>query len=96
MVARRPYASAPMIGGVTGASLARRHGATPAAASAALTPSGRAARPARLGALRLRQHDLLFAVVSGAIGLWLVDDARFGERDGNLVVQRRDRRRASG
>ena len=27
-----------------------------------------------------------FAVVSSAIGLWLVDDSRFGERDGNFVL----------
>src|SRR2546428_4929705 len=27
-----------------------------------------------------------FAVVSSAIGLWLVSDARFGERDGNFVL----------
>ena len=27
-----------------------------------------------------------FAVVSGAIGLWLVSDARFGERDGNFIL----------
>ena len=27
-----------------------------------------------------------FAVVSGAIGLWLVSDSRFGERDGNFVL----------
>ncbi|HUQ44922.1 MAG TPA: MFS transporter [Candidatus Limnocylindria bacterium] len=27
-----------------------------------------------------------FAVVSGAIGLWLVNDSRFGERDGNFIL----------
>ncbi len=27
-----------------------------------------------------------FAVVSGAIGLWLVSDERFGERDGNFIL----------
>src|SRR2546428_9595923 len=27
-----------------------------------------------------------FAVVSSAIGLWLVSDSRFGERDGNFVL----------
>ena len=27
-----------------------------------------------------------FAVVSSAIGLWLVADSRFGERDGNFVL----------
>jgi hypothetical protein len=26
-----------------------------------------------------------FAVVSGAIGLWLTDPSRFGERDGNFL-----------
>src|SRR5215211_7670800 len=27
-----------------------------------------------------------FAVVSSAIGLWLVADERFGERDGNVIL----------
>ena len=27
-----------------------------------------------------------FAVVSSAIGLWLIDHSRFGERDGNFIL----------
>jgi UMF1 family MFS transporter len=52
----------------------------------ALTPSGRAIVPAAWSLYDFANTIFSFAVVSGAIGLWLVDDARFGERDGNFLL----------
>ncbi len=52
---------------------------------AALTPSGRAVVPLGWSLYDFANTIFSFAVVSQAIGLWLVDDARFGERDGNLA-----------
>ena len=46
-------------------------------------------RPAAQGAWALYDFAntiFSFAVVSNAIGLWLVDDLRFGERDGNFLL----------
>jgi MFS transporter, UMF1 family len=51
-----------------------------------LTPSGRAIVPASWALYDFANTIFSFAVVSGAIGLWLVDDARFGERDGNFLL----------
>ena len=51
-----------------------------------LTPSGRASVPVAWSLYDFANTIFSFAVVSGAIGLWLVDDARFGERDGNLLL----------
>ncbi|HYN68769.1 MAG TPA: MFS transporter, partial [Candidatus Eisenbacteria bacterium] len=52
----------------------------------ALTPSGRAIVPAAWALYDFANTIFSFAVVSGAIGLWLVDDSRFGERDGNFLL----------
>ena len=56
------------------------------------TPSRRAVVPAAWALYDFANTIFSFAVVSYAIGLWLVDDARFGERDRPGVVQHRDRR----
>ena len=53
---------------------------------AALTPSGRAIVPASWAMYDFANTIFSFAVVSNAIGLWLVDDTRFGERDGNFLL----------
>jgi UMF1 family MFS transporter len=53
---------------------------------AALTPSGRAIVPASWAMYDFANTIFSFAVVSNAIGLWLVDDSRFGERDGNFLL----------
>jgi MFS transporter, UMF1 family len=53
---------------------------------AALTPSGRAIVPASWATYDFANTIFSFAVVSNAIGLWLVDDAQFGERDGNFLL----------
>src|SRR4029077_10072420 len=49
-----------------------------------LTPSGRAIVPASWAVYDFANTIFSFAVVSGAIGLYLVD--QFGERDGNLLL----------
>ena len=73
-----------MIGGVTGASLpgdtAKRQSGL-----AALTPSGRAAVPLAWAFYDFANTIFSYAVVSLAIGLWLLDDARFGAQVGNLA-----------
>jgi UMF1 family MFS transporter len=51
-----------------------------------MTPSGRAIVPASWALYDFANTIFTFAVVSGAIGLYLVDDSRFGERDGNLLL----------
>ena len=51
-----------------------------------LTPSGRASVPAAWALYDFANTIFSFAVVSGAIGLWLTEDAQFGERDGNFVL----------
>ena len=53
---------------------------------ASLTPTGRARVPAAWALYDFANTIFSFAVVSNAIGLWLVDDARFGERDGNFLL----------
>jgi len=50
---------------------------------ARLTPSGRAIVPASWSLYDFANTIFSFAVVSGAIGLYLVNDRQFGERDGN-------------
>jgi MFS transporter, UMF1 family len=73
-----------MIGGVTGAGLPGDV-AGGGRGLAALTPSGRAIVPAAWALYDFANTIFSYAVVSYAIGLWLVDDARFGEGDGNLA-----------
>jgi UMF1 family MFS transporter len=63
-----------------GASSVRRGGGL-----AGLTPSGRAVVPISWALYDFANTIFSYAVVSYAIGLWLVDDARFGEGNGNLA-----------
>ncbi len=51
----------------------------------ALTPSGRPIVPIAWALYDFANTIFSYAVVSYAIGLWLVDDARFGEGNGNLA-----------
>jgi UMF1 family MFS transporter len=51
-----------------------------------MTPSGRAIVPASWALYDFANTIFSFAVVSGAIGLYLVSDDQFGERDGNVVL----------
>ena len=51
-----------------------------------LTTSGKARVAVSWALYDFANTIFSFAVVSGAIGLWLVADARFGERDGNFVL----------
>jgi UMF1 family MFS transporter len=51
-----------------------------------LTSSGRARVAVAWSLYDFANTIFSFAVVSGAIGLWLVDEARFGERDGNFIL----------
>ncbi len=51
-----------------------------------LTTSGRARVAVSWSLYDFANTIFSFAVVSGAIGLWLVDDRRFRERDGNFVL----------
>jgi UMF1 family MFS transporter len=53
---------------------------------AGLTPSGRAVVPASWALYDFANTIFSFAVVSGAIGLYLVNDHQFGERDGNALL----------
>ncbi|HSL32444.1 MAG TPA: MFS transporter [Candidatus Limnocylindrales bacterium] len=53
---------------------------------AALTPSGRAIVPLSWALYDFANTIFSFAVVSGAIGIWLTDPAQFGERDGNVLL----------
>src|SRR3990172_857735 len=63
-----------------------RSGSTPPMqALAALTPTGRARVPVAWSLYDFANTIFSFAVVSGAIGLWLTEDAQFGERDGNFL-----------
>jgi UMF1 family MFS transporter len=52
----------------------------------ALTPSGRAIVPAAWALYDFANTIFSFAVVSGAIGLYLVNDNQFGERDGSVLL----------
>ena len=51
-----------------------------------MTPSGRAIVPASWALYDFANTIFSFAVVSGAIGLYLVNDKQFGERDGNALL----------
>ena len=53
---------------------------------AAMTPSGRAIVPAAWVLYDFANTIFTFAVVSGAIGLYLVDDRQFGEQNGNILL----------
>jgi UMF1 family MFS transporter len=53
---------------------------------AGLTTSGRARVAVSWAMYDFANTIFSFAVVSSAIGLWLVSDDRFGERDGNFVL----------
>jgi UMF1 family MFS transporter len=52
----------------------------------ALTPSGRAVVPASWALYDFANTIFSFAVVSGAIGLWLTNDGRFGQQFGNFYL----------
>ncbi len=56
------------------------------ARAAGLTTSGRARDAVAWSLYDFANTIFSFAVVSGAIGVWLVADERFGERDGNFVL----------
>jgi UMF1 family MFS transporter len=51
-----------------------------------LTPSGRPIVPIAWALYDFANTIFSFAVVSGAIGLWLTETAQFGERDGNVLL----------
>jgi UMF1 family MFS transporter len=51
-----------------------------------MTPSGRAVVPIAWALYDFANTIFSFAVVSGAIGLWLTDPGRYGERDGSLLL----------
>ncbi len=51
-----------------------------------MTPSGRSIVPASWALYDFANTIFSFAVVSGAIGLYLVSDDQLGERDGNVVL----------
>jgi MFS transporter, UMF1 family len=51
-----------------------------------LTASGRARDAVAWSLYDFANTIFSFAVVSGAIGLWLIADERFGERDGNFML----------
>lgn len=53
---------------------------------AGLSPSGRAIVPAAWSLYDFANTIFSFAVVSGAIGLYLINDHQFGERDGNALL----------
>ena len=53
---------------------------------AALTPTGRARVPLGWALYDFANTIFSFAVVSGAIGLWLTRPEQFGERDGNVLL----------
>ena len=53
---------------------------------AGLTPSGRAIVPVSWSLYDFANTIFSFAVVSGAIGLYLVKPEQFGERDGNVLL----------
>ena len=53
---------------------------------AGLTPSGRAIVPVAWSLYDFANTIFSFAVVSGAIGLYLLRDEQFGERDGNVLL----------
>jgi UMF1 family MFS transporter len=53
---------------------------------AGLTPSGRAIVPLSWALYDFANTIFSFAVVSGAIGIWLTEPAQFGERDGNVLL----------
>ena len=53
---------------------------------AGLTPSGRAIVPLAWSTFDFANTIFSFVVVSGAIGIWLVEPAQFGERDGNILL----------
>ncbi len=65
--------------------LARRVTA-PARALGGLTPSGQARVPAAWAMYDFANTIFSFAVVSGAIGLWLTDAGQFGEKNGNFLL----------
>ena len=77
-----------IIGAVTSAAATGGPASPPTARRglAALTPSGRAIVPASWAIYDFANTIFSFAVVSGAIGLYLVNDNQFGERDGNALL----------
>ncbi len=71
---------------MTSAAPSRGPGSGSGRGLAGLTPSGRAIVPASWALYDFANTIFSFAVVSGAIGLYLVNDAQFGERDGNALL----------
>ena len=71
---------------VTDAPGSRRSPATRRRGLSGMTPGGRAVVPASWALYDFANTIFSFAVVSGAIGLYLVSDDQFGERDGNAVL----------
>lgn len=51
-----------------------------------MTPTGRTIVPSAWALYDFANTIFSFAVVSGAIGLYLIKDSQFGERDGNAVL----------
>jgi UMF1 family MFS transporter len=70
--------------GVTGSGVGG-DAATSGRGLGSLTPSGRAVVPLGWALYDFANTIFSYAVVSYAIGLWLVDDTRFGEGTGNLA-----------
>ena len=64
----------------------RDEGRGPVGRLGGLTPSGRPIVPVAWALYDFANTIFSFAVVSGAIGLWLTDAGRFGERDGNVLL----------
>jgi UMF1 family MFS transporter len=58
----------------------------PGASLAALTPDGKARVPASWALYDLANTVFSYAIVSTAIGLWMTDDARFGQGPGQLAL----------
>ena len=69
-----------------GLGAARYRLAAPSRSLAALTPSGKARVPAAWALYDFANTIFSFAVVSGAIGLWLTDTNQFGEKNGNFLL----------
>src|SRR5215210_8348620 len=83
----------PLIGRVAGFALvagpiiqAGRAGMGLLARFGGLTTSGRARVAGSWALYDFANTIFSFAVVSSAIGSWLVSDARFGQRDGNFIL----------
>jgi UMF1 family MFS transporter len=70
---------------VTGQRSEATDGGSPLRRLARLTPGGRARVPVAWSLYDFANTIFSFAIVSNAIGLWLTEDAQFGERNGNVL-----------